>query len=332
MLGHSLGGLYIRACLPSLFASCSDSIRLGSYMSFSTPHLGSRRPGGNMKKNLWRMCVHTVLSTSFIFSQTGKELLLEDDPSYSQKLLVQMSDPEGEYMQLLSKFRTRTLFSVAHNDWTVPYTASAIRTYNPYPLPVRKELGTNKFQVLCMTSFAPAHLEAVAARSHSVLQQEVGEAVEEDPFPGESNAIVPTDKEISVEGEAEDEAEEEEKGKEGEDEHEEGTEGEKQEKLELNENEFGEKDLRHYHTDNVKHLEYIPAMVQQLQGLSWRRFDVLFGAKPGPHVHDLWLKKPPLKLPPWANPYSVAGADAFIPLLLDLLLLDLSLYPSVSPS
>lgn len=80
---HSLGGLYGRYALRQLAASdatrptqLGGSMEWTSFVTLCSPHLGSRRPGGNLLKGLWRGAVHGVVGN--LYGHTGQDLLLQE--------------------------------------------------------------------------------------------------------------------------------------------------------------------------------------------------------------------------------------------------------------
>mmetsp|Transcript_2734 Transcript_2734/g.10503 ORF Transcript_2734/g.10503 Transcript_2734/m.10503 type:complete len:502 (-) Transcript_2734:521-2026(-) len=128
-IGHSLGGLFSRAGIGFLAESAEwqcGIIRPRSYISLCSPHLGSRRPGGTLLKNLWRFGANFY---SLTLGQTGRDLFLKNN------VLMRLSE-EDYFTRPLRQFESRTLCSVCHHDVAVPYAASAIRSHNPYEPPV----------------------------------------------------------------------------------------------------------------------------------------------------------------------------------------------------
>lgn len=80
---------------------------------------------------------------------------------------------------------------------------------------------------------------------------------------------------------------------------------------------------RYYFCDNTRHVEYLAEMVRALQRLGWRRFDVQFGSKVAPHVHDMWLKKKgKIVLPQWIIAYDPSQSDIFVDVLVRILAAD----------
>ena len=76
-----------------------------------------------------------------LFKSTGNQLLMEDvseeeikKGDFSKTILNEMC--EENYLKPLQNFAHKTLFSVSHFDILVPYCSSAIKSYNPHPIPL----------------------------------------------------------------------------------------------------------------------------------------------------------------------------------------------------
>eukprot|EP00899_Mesostigma_viride_P012612 jgi/Mesvir1/21351/Mv20841-RA.1 len=134
-IGHSLGGLYARACLPLLDAAGAlAQLALVTFATLATPHLGSRM--------YERALVGPVASffAGKLFGRTGRELMLTDDGTGRQSgdpdadsvlpLLVRMCDER--HLSCLRRFRHLVLFSNTGADLSVSYCTAAIRQHNPF--------------------------------------------------------------------------------------------------------------------------------------------------------------------------------------------------------
>lgn len=136
VVGHSLGGLYIRCAIGILEERSRLAERvLISYVSLATPHLGSRRP----KAKVFNAIVNTV--TLWSFGQTGRDLMLQQAPARrpgeeDPTLLVEMTRPASSYMQGIARFAFRTAVANVKNDIQVPYCSAAIALASPYDLTV----------------------------------------------------------------------------------------------------------------------------------------------------------------------------------------------------
>jgi len=130
LIGHSLGGLIIRYCIGLMKnRNTFDLFIPHIYMTFATPHLGSRRSTGFINSLIgWY--------TKSYIDKTGKELLLEDG---NPPLLKILSDPQQEYFQALESFKYRIIYSNIRNDIPVPFCSSAIIDVNPYPQNINED-------------------------------------------------------------------------------------------------------------------------------------------------------------------------------------------------
>lgn len=105
-IGHSLGGLIIRACIPFL---TKFKNQLHTLITLGTPHLGS-----SSKKVLVRLGMKVL--SSFEKQKSLKEMCLQDQNGY----LMRLSQQEG-----LSWFRNLVLVS-SYNDGYVNYESAKI--------------------------------------------------------------------------------------------------------------------------------------------------------------------------------------------------------------
>mmetsp|Transcript_2735 Transcript_2735/g.10507 ORF Transcript_2735/g.10507 Transcript_2735/m.10507 type:complete len:475 (-) Transcript_2735:76-1500(-) len=148
-IGHSLGGLFSRAGIGFLAESAEwqcGIIRPRSYISLCSPHLGSRRPGGTLLKNLWRFGANFY---SLTLGQTGRDLFLKNN------VLMRLSE-EDYFTRPLRQFESRTLCAVCHHDVAVPYASASIRAHNPYELPITSRNVKHEFHIKGYSGF---HLE-----------------------------------------------------------------------------------------------------------------------------------------------------------------------------
>jgi hypothetical protein len=128
LIGHSLGGLYVRYIAGVLFGRCNCALEPINLITIATPHLGVRRPtsrpllkGGALNR-LFGLVAETMCA------QLGTELTLNDD--LTEPLLTQLC--KGPYLHALRRFRARRLYSNVFNDFLVPYCTASIQPYNPY--------------------------------------------------------------------------------------------------------------------------------------------------------------------------------------------------------
>lgn len=73
--GSGCGGAYSSEIF-QLFSPVRNRCHLTSFLTLTSPHLGSRRPGGTLFQSIWRRGVHTFLGSAV--GKTGLELSLND--------------------------------------------------------------------------------------------------------------------------------------------------------------------------------------------------------------------------------------------------------------
>ena len=299
MVGHSLGGLIVRAVLPLLFdtndqrlrsatihsALPSDRIHLDilpcSYMSVSSPHLGSRRPV-NTDSPWYQRAKNNAVSIylKFIIGSTGRELGLMDHMVMRQQqeevqaeqdlirsgLLMQMSDGQSSYVQGLLRFPYRTL--IGHRqDITVPLCSSTIRSYCPPPAGSTEEAVTPlfggsrissdqayRFQVVGHSGFDASVQKTMDELNTANMESLTGTRHHEgEPFGQQSGLGSPGGKanEIAMDEE------------------------QRQQQvvplLNLSQDEF--------HSDNTDEVEFSRKMMCDLQRIGWRRLSLDYGVR-----------------------------------------------------
>ncbi|KAG8467306.1 hypothetical protein KFE25_000622 [Diacronema lutheri] len=128
LIGHSLGGLYIRYAAGILYGRCGCTLEPASLITLATPHLGVRRPLGRplMRGGGFNGLFNLVAER--LCSQLGLELTLEDDAD--EPLLLQLC--KGPYLHALRRFGACWLYANVFNDFLVPYCTASIQPYNPY--------------------------------------------------------------------------------------------------------------------------------------------------------------------------------------------------------
>ncbi|WPK24044.1 hypothetical protein PUMCH_001299 [Australozyma saopauloensis] len=123
MIGYSLGGLISRYVIGRLYGmGFFKEVRPVFFSTFATPHVGSRF----YKNKLFDKFANTF--GPVLFGKTGLQLFLVD----SEKLLVQMADPDSDYFKGLESFQTRILMANIKNDGTVAFYTSFITNYSPF--------------------------------------------------------------------------------------------------------------------------------------------------------------------------------------------------------
>jgi len=133
IVGYSMGGLISRYAIGYLhFKGYLKEINLLNFVTFATPHLGSRRLTSHLYGFLFNWC------TPKLCSKTGEQLLLVDHEvdakkkKESQPLLLRMALKEGPFYQGLKRFKYLGLYANVINDRTVSYCSASISLSNPY--------------------------------------------------------------------------------------------------------------------------------------------------------------------------------------------------------
>lgn len=123
-VGYSLGGLILRYTIGILYKEgVFDYLEPLFYISFASPHLGTRKPHNTGK-------VFNFLQDIYLV-RVGKQFSLTDTDA-GRPLLVVMADPKECFMKGLSLFRHQVLFVNTRADRSVPFTTGSISSTNPY--------------------------------------------------------------------------------------------------------------------------------------------------------------------------------------------------------
>ena len=137
IIGHSLGGLYIRYAVSLLVNNPVFNQRLEfiNLMSISSPHLGARKPSGSAMKTLYKTAASLYMTK--ILGNTGKQLNLTDTghDNIDKPLLSQMADPDSRFIQALHQFKFKTLAAATCYDMIVPHCTAAIMHEARFPTP-----------------------------------------------------------------------------------------------------------------------------------------------------------------------------------------------------
>eukprot|EP00930_Biecheleria_cincta_P021741 TRINITY_DN16016_c2_g4_i2.p1 TRINITY_DN16016_c2_g4~~TRINITY_DN16016_c2_g4_i2.p1 ORF type:complete len:427 (-),score=49.57 TRINITY_DN16016_c2_g4_i2:84-1238(-) len=121
-IGHSMGGLVIRGALPKLFRDLIDTpFELGHYISLSSPHLGIQSSWWS-PTHAWR----NLCWLSAPISQQLAHLAIQDTSGRGLPYLVELSNPEGEHLPLLARFRSCTCVSLACGDALISLPSGVI--------------------------------------------------------------------------------------------------------------------------------------------------------------------------------------------------------------
>ncbi|OQS04264.1 hypothetical protein THRCLA_03486 [Thraustotheca clavata] len=111
IVGHSLGGLIARACLPFIQFTLNElHIVPISFMTLCTPHLGVQKPGKSLTERMTKWLIHRILKTQRLYGQAGLDLLLYTDNK---------------------KHQYRTAIGLVSGDHLVAHTSSTISLSSP---------------------------------------------------------------------------------------------------------------------------------------------------------------------------------------------------------
>eukprot|EP00931_Biecheleriopsis_adriatica_P065720 TRINITY_DN40206_c0_g1_i1.p1 TRINITY_DN40206_c0_g1~~TRINITY_DN40206_c0_g1_i1.p1 ORF type:complete len:402 (+),score=82.99 TRINITY_DN40206_c0_g1_i1:29-1234(+) len=121
-IGHSMGGLIIRGALPKLLAELQDvPLELGHYISLSSPHMGIQASFW-VPSQAWR----NLCWLSRPLSKQLLQLAVQDVCSSGRPYLVELSDPGGDALQQLGRFRHRTCVTLACGDPLISLPSGSI--------------------------------------------------------------------------------------------------------------------------------------------------------------------------------------------------------------
>jgi len=119
-IGHSMGGIAVRGALPELFGLVPD-IEPGTYMALSTPLIGIRA-GPGAPTAFWRNLSCLTASVSPQLPQ----LAVQDGTSTKRPYLIELADPDGEYIQALALFKRRICVAMKQGDIVIPTASGAL--------------------------------------------------------------------------------------------------------------------------------------------------------------------------------------------------------------
>jgi len=127
-IGHSMGGVVLRAALPTIrkgvaefVTSGGGHVEFGHYVSLSTPHLGIQC-SWRAPLQMWR----NLCGCSAYITQQLVQLAVQDGGSDTPPFLVALSDPEGPYVEALRMFQHRTCVTMANGDLLIPVASGVV--------------------------------------------------------------------------------------------------------------------------------------------------------------------------------------------------------------
>ena len=137
VIGHSLGGMYLRQMMFLLHSEHADflaGLDLRALVTLATPHLGIRRPQ--------RSPFNFAFQHGAQSFRSGAELSLEVRRADNAPPLLWRIATEEAYLAPLRRFRRRVLCSNVFHDVQVFYSTGAIRPFNPYRNRARLDTAT----------------------------------------------------------------------------------------------------------------------------------------------------------------------------------------------
>lgn len=128
IVGYSLGGLVARYAIGLLFSrGWFSRLEPTNFTTFATPHLGVRTPVSGVGGRFFNLFGSRTLSTS------GRQLFIIDTFRDTKRpILAILADPSSIFIQALSQFKNRVLYSNIINDRSAPYYTTSISSTNPF--------------------------------------------------------------------------------------------------------------------------------------------------------------------------------------------------------
>lgn len=182
MVGHSMGGLFIRYAIGYMLQrETLQHFELESLITFSVPHHGELR-----KSRVSRFLVGTFCN--IMTGKSGKQLDLKDnDGENGEPLLLTMSNPNSPYFAALKSFKTRAAYGNVTGDYPVPFRLATLLPSNPFK---RKDLNLVYMQKYphVLDNAATLHLNP-DFELHAVPTPSVAEVSTEDSAKANSRSI-----------------------------------------------------------------------------------------------------------------------------------------------
>ena len=128
IVGYSLGGLVARYVIGLLHhKGYFDRIKPVNFTTFATPHLGVRTPLRGYSNRIWNVLGARTLSTS------GRQLFTVDDfRGTGRPILSVLADPDSIFIQALSHFEHRSLYTNIINDRSAVFYTTGISKTDPF--------------------------------------------------------------------------------------------------------------------------------------------------------------------------------------------------------
>ncbi|ELP93039.1 hypothetical protein EIN_052540 [Entamoeba invadens IP1] len=179
LIGHSLGGLYLRQAIPLLVKRgvFNSTCIPFSFLTLETPHLGVKKPDNNGGFD----DIFKTVSNSMFSGQTINELQLTDrpyppyDPKFVDEFPLLFRMVEDEYINALKIFKHLTLIQNIKFSFQVPYVSAALDRAIPYD----REFYKDKYFVDGF-DFAKDYTDIIdGCEKKYILQPQQGEVIEE---------------------------------------------------------------------------------------------------------------------------------------------------------
>lgn len=120
-MGHSMGGIIIRAALPRILQEVGHLLQLGHYMSLSSPHLGIQA-AWTTPSHAWRnLCWFSKAVSSQCVQLSVQDASVDDLP-----YLVAIALNDSEHVRSLRQFRRRTCVTLSAGDPLIPVSSGAL--------------------------------------------------------------------------------------------------------------------------------------------------------------------------------------------------------------
>jgi len=165
LVGHSLGGMFLRYALYALDSNdLLKRIKCHHFVTIATPHLGIRRPLSSPLEWAWQSGASSLPG----FRSAHELCLTESRPHGEPSLLFVMATDEA-FLAPLRQFAIRRVYSNIWNDFQVSFSTAAIRSSNPYRSRHNTQRGAPTDGSEAYPNITAASLEAAAAQPSPML-------------------------------------------------------------------------------------------------------------------------------------------------------------------
>eukprot|EP00163_Fabomonas_tropica_P020751 TRINITY_DN36666_c0_g1_i1.p1 TRINITY_DN36666_c0_g1~~TRINITY_DN36666_c0_g1_i1.p1 ORF type:complete len:483 (-),score=65.60 TRINITY_DN36666_c0_g1_i1:21-1469(-) len=132
MIGYSYGGIIARYAAGLLYDDgVFESVNPVNFISFASPHLGSRRSPGGVFNRMFNHVANWWCTTT-------QQLVLQDMDGvdcvtgHSVPILYQIAQSESIFIQALSQFTSLTAYANIGGDRSVGFSSASLLPRNPY--------------------------------------------------------------------------------------------------------------------------------------------------------------------------------------------------------